>query len=125
MELSTSARNRLVGQMAAWLDGGSIVFLDGIPGRRNANRLVELPLPIPAFLPEKNGEALALEIPTVLAILSGDISWAQLVSPTGEILANLTVADTPGADLTLNRLDVQRGGEFTLSALVLRLPAGN
>lgn len=124
MELTTATRTWIIERLVPRLSGGAIVFLDGLSGRRTANRLVEITLPSPAFAVGA-GEAIAFPIPTVQVTLSGTVGWAQLLSEAGEPLATLTVSDAPGADITINRLDVQRGGDFTLSQLVLRLPATN
>lgn len=124
MRLTTQAQDGWLTDLAQRFDGGTLRLLEA--GTLGVV-LVEIPFDSPAFEPAISGKALARALPATVVTATGDVARAQVVSASGDAIADLVVRllgalDEFEGDLILDRLDVQRGGICEIQSLVLRLP---
>lgn len=130
MRLVVDTQDRLVNDTAMRLSGGSLVFFSGDSSdpMTEVEELARVPLPAPAFEIARDGRAIGYELPVSEVSETGIVGWARLETPTGDVVAELTVgtpeSETP-PDVLVNRLDFHRGGRFTVNPPVLYMPSSS
>lgn len=123
MTLSTETLDRLVNDTAMRLSGGSLVFVS-----QDLDELARVPLPSPAFEPSQDGRANGLELPVSQVDDTGLVGGARLETAAGDVVAYLSVGTAesdPAPDVLVNRMDFHRGGRFTVTSPVLRMPSSS
>lgn len=131
MRLTLDTINHQAQAFADRLRFGSVRLYGGSPpaspgSATFAEALATLPFGDAAF--SARGTELVADRPVMgVATRSGDAMWAELLTAGGVVIADLMVrasdaVDAELADIRLDRTDVQRGGEVTLTNLVFRLP---
>lgn len=116
--------NGFVDEMSRHLSGGSLVIYDG--DGTFTEPLVRIVLPVPAFPIAEGAKTVARALPPSVIDRTGEARRAQLLTATGEVLANLTVkatdaVDADEADVLVDRTDFHRGGICQVSQISLRL----
>jgi hypothetical protein len=131
MRLTVPERNRLVNEMAMRLTGGALVVFSGTRPTTPETALgfqQELArVQVASFALAETAVAVLDPIPETVIAVSGEASWAQWQTSSGEVLADVLVRavsdpDANDADMLLDRTDFQRGGLLMLSRATLSLP---
>lgn len=128
MQLSEQTVNALVDDIGFRLSGGQLRIFASPPTGTFTEPLVSLQLRTPAFPPAVDGRATALPPQKAEIQQTGEATYGELVTASGDLIATLTVAsrDTDAAreaDVVADRTDFHRGGFCESVSIVLRLPA--
>lgn len=137
MRTAERIENAMIDLVAASLNGGALVILSG--SRPQApekaldfqQELARIPLPSPAFNVAVGRQAMGHELPETEIAVSGEASWAQLVTAAGRVVSDLLVRtqdadDADEADVIVDRIDLQRGGKFKpVTPLILTLTSSS
>lgn len=133
MRFTDDILNGWLNDLTAKLAGGRLSFYSGDRPSSPTSpvgafaELVSLRLQSPAFRPAVGGRATGFLPEKVVILQSGQVTWARLSTATGEPAADLLVA-TPSsaearyADVIIERADLQSGGKFSASSMVLIFP---
>ncbi len=123
MRLTVETQDRLVNDTAMRLSGGSLVFFTD-----DQEEIARVHMPVPAFLPSREGRAISLDLPESQIAETGLVGWARLETPSGDVVAELTVGTAesdPPPDVLLQRLDFHKGGRLTVTAPILSMPSSS
>ncbi len=127
MTLSEQTINAIVDDIGLRLNGGQLRIFESAPAGAFSEPLVALQLRSPAFPPAVGGRAAALPPQKAEIARTGEASYGELVTASGEVLATLVIAATNSpearyADVLADRTDFHRGGMCEVVSIVLRLP---
>lgn len=127
MKLTEALVNEIVDDVAARLNGGTLRIFEAPPTAAFSAPLVSLQLGNPAFHPAKGGKTSVVSLAKAQIDQTGEASYGELVTVTGDVLATLAVAskdaaDVRDADVVADRTDFHRGGFCEALSVVLRLP---
>ena len=122
MRVYEAAADWLIDRFCSRLNNGMLVIYEGAD-----LILTEFQFQAQAFTPAVAGVAEANPLPATIVLATGEATRAQLITSSGEALAEVAVRamDAPDAelgDIFVDRTDFHRGGTCVLERVTVSLP---